>query len=279
MPNISLYCYIFLAKKNSFDIEETLKNFSEFGDEICCATTTFDPEIKRNPELEGDETLRILKDLQPTFPKLKIIETSISLKDNRFDGLLKTAAMKACSNSIRCIADADERFDARQRPLWDEFVKELEKKETPYDGFFIPVIDLFGDKDSIRADQDIGVKMRLHRSTVTSRGVPFHAERIDGYFNTSISDSTEAKRGDQLADFIPIVPNHYRLPMMSRFLARFPLVYHLGYLSLERRVKINNEFWREKWQDRSGHSENLVSDIRQFEGIPTIKHGLPLWTS
>ena len=210
---------------------------------------------------------------------LKVIVSDINpLKDNRFDGNLKTLAMKACSkDNLLVIADCDERFLLSQRPLWDSWGERLMAVQG-CDGLMIPVLDLYGSRDTIRADQAVGLKFRYHKHTVDRRGVPSYAERANGFLATSQSDTTEPlTRTGQLASFGSVVQNPVVLrPQMVQGLKDVPFVVHEGWLDLERRAKIGREWWKPRWEERSGKTEDVPLDKAPLLSYPVIKHNLNL---
>lgn len=271
---LSVYFSLFNATKRQFDLDGTIDNFTSFADEVVCATIPSE-----------DDTYDRLFAWQEKLGvgRFKVVMTDIKLSNNRFDGDLKTAALQACSKSTRdnpriyVIADADERFVMSNKPQWLEAAQRL-MTLPDVDGFFVPVLDLYGDKTKVRADQDIGCKFRMHKSTIVKRGVIPSAEYFDGHFNTALSDSTEPLNvyGD-LGRFAHIVGNPRSLnPYYAKSLTSVPYMFHEGYLDISRRVKLNNEFWREHWENRSGHTEKLVGHENELKNIMSVEHGLPL---
>ncbi len=261
----SIYCYLFNLRTYAFDYKEALTNFCAFADEVVCAT------IK-----DEDGSRYLLHELAKDLPNLKIVETDIQLTNNRFDGLLKTAALKATTHPIKIIADGDERFLLSQKALWQHHYDQL-MGISDIDGLYIPVLDLWGARDQIRAEVEIGQKFRIHKSTIVQRGVLPAAEMGGGRFDTSMSDSTEPLLANGgLGRFMSIVSRTNLMPMFSRTLAAFPYVVHEGYLSLENRAKINTDFWKPHWENRSGHEENVETNLARLQRVPTLAHGLPL---
>jgi hypothetical protein len=263
-PKFSLYFYLFNAEKYFPDFKETIDNFLSFADEVVCSTIPSE-----------DNTLEHLKAISSKNPNFKVIESDISLKDNRFDGKLKTVALEATTNPIKIIADADERFPLSTKSTWQSYANLLVQQR--FDGFLIPVIDVYGEISKVRRNHRIGQKFRMHKDTIKSRGVIPQAELGNGLFRTDQSDSTEPLNSyGQLGSFPSIVDDFELLPENTYTLKKYPYVVHYGYLDLEKRVKINGEFWDEKWSDRSGKKENVVTDIEVLKREPLIPHNLPL---
>ena len=262
----SIYFYYFNVIKMGYDYKATIQNFCEFADEVVCATIPSD-----------DGTLEALKEMQEQYPNFKIVESDIKLSDNRFDGKLKTVALKATTNPIKIIADGDERFLLWQRPLWEGLYDMLaEVRKDGVDGMMIPVVDLWGDRNRIRIDKQIGQKFRIHLDTIKSRGVIPEAEMADGFFDTTLSDSTEALDANgRLGRFMSIVPFNILHPLFSRQLVDFPYVIHEGYLDIGHRAKTIATFWKPHWEARSGHEEEVETDEGVLNSYPTIDHGIP----
>lgn len=263
---LSAYGYIFNATIRDFNIEDAVENFCSFFDEVVLAT------IKSE-----DDTKDRLSKLEKKYQNLKIVESDITTDDNRFDGKLKTVALQKCTNPIRVILDCDEKFLLSQKEIWHKCAEELIQRND-CDGFMIPVIDLWGNEKSIRANHPIGQKFRMHKDTIVRRGVIPQAELGNGRFLTSLSDSTEPLREDgNMGKFVSIVDVNFDLhPLFCSGLIRYPYVLHYGTIDFERRAKIGREFWAEKWSDRSGQTENVVTDKMSLEKEITIEHGLPI---
>lgn len=244
-----------------------MENFCSFFDEVICVTVQSE-----------DDTLERLKNLKSKYSNLIVIFSNTKiLGNNRFDGQLKTLALSACSNDIRVICDYDERFPLSQQNLWREYAAAL--AETPIaDGFFLPVIDLYKNEECIRADQNIGLKFRMHNKNIVQRGVIKSAELTNGFFDTSKSDSTEPLLSDGSLGrfFSPIQEPKDLSPLRAANLVHAPYVLHYGYLDLARRAKIGKEFWKQAWEERSGKTENVEINENNLASYPAIYHCLPL---
>ena len=256
---------IFNGTIMEYNIEDTLKNFTSFFDEVVVATVK-----------SKDDTRERLSKLENLYSNLKVVDTDVKIDgNNRFDGQLKTIAMNKCTNPIRCIADFDERFILSQRPIWDKAAERL--MQVPYlDGVLIPVLDLYKDKFSIRADQQIGQKFRLHKASVIERGVPRFAELGGGLFSASKSDSTDPLNSNKdLCNFCSLIDPIELNPVFAQNLKNFPFVVHLGVLDLARRIRINKEFWQKKWKEYDKEARVSI-DIRELDNKPSIKHNLDI---
>lgn len=267
MPKISSYGYLFNARKFSFDLDETIKNFTSFFDEVICVTVKSE-----------DDTYERLLQLEKRYLNFKVIFSDIQiLGNNRFDGQLKTLALQNCSHDLRVICDYDERFPLNQYNLWREMGEAL-LKASNVDGLLVPVLDLYSNIACIRADQNIGLKFRIHKRSIVKRGVLPSAELADGFFDTSKSDSTEPlKENGQLGNFASMVDPEYLNPLRASSLENIPHVFHLGYLDLERRLKISVEFWKKAWEERSNKPENIIVNKAELESYPMVYHNLSLF--
>lgn len=265
MVKSSIYFYLFNIKSVGFDYKEAIVNFCAFADEVVVAT------IK-----DEDDSFALLSSLQTDFPTLKVILSDIKLSDNRFDGKLKTAALKATTHPIKVIADADERFPLSQKSKWQKEY-EILMTQPAYDGFLVPSLDLWGDVNNIRLDKEIGQKFRVHKNTIVSRGVVPFAETENGHFDITKSDSTEPLNVDgQLGNFYTLLMGHQLYPIFAGELVEKPYVLHHGYVDLKKRAEKVNFFWKPHWEARSGKEESVVLDSKELTGFPTTPHNLPL---
>lgn len=262
---LSIYTYLFNSSK-AWDLDATVANFLSFADEVVIATLA---------DQEDDTLDRLLAHTTTSGDRLKVVVVPMDIKtNNRFDGDLKTAALQQCTHPIRIIADCDERFVPSQRPIWDNLAIRL--LSNPHmDGWLIPVIDMYGARHLVRADQSIGVKMRMHKDTVVRRGVPRFAERGGGLIDTSQSDTTEALLADgNLARFGAAHPQHLLHPSTCAMLDAF--VWHEGFLNLSRRAELGRTFWKRHWELRSGHDEKVATSLGELLDVPTVPHNLPI---
>lgn len=271
---LSSYGFLFAARKNDFDLDGMIANFTAFFDEVVIATIPYD-----------DDTHQRLLDWEAKLNgQLKVVMTTIDIaKTNRWDGELKTAALQACSPSSKedprayILMDGDERVALSNKPKWIEAAEHLFR--FPHDGWLVPVLDLYQDEHHIRADQSVGVKFRMHKDGVVKRGVLPDAEMgFNNLFDATRSDSTEPITAlGHLAKFYPIVRNQYHLwPQDTVNLNEYPYVLHLGFLDAERRAKLNREFWRGHWKSRSGQEPNMVYDAEQLRSLKLVEHKVAL---
>lgn len=261
----SIYFHLFNAIENSFQYKEAIDNFLSFADEVVCATMP-----------SRDETLEELKKIAAAHSNFKLVETNINITDNRFDGKLKTAALEKTTHPIKIIADADERFVLSGKDQWQYYATLLLQQR--YDGFLIPVVDLWGDELKIRRSKDIGQKFRMHKGTIVSRGVIPQAELGNGLFDPTISDNTEPlNQNGQLGLFGSIIDSFQLKAENAWMLGKtIPYVLHYGYLDFQKRVDLNKAFWDDKWKSYSGKKQNVTTDIETLKAEKTITHRLVL---
>lgn len=266
---LSCYTYLFRATQAGFDLDGAIENFAAFFDEVSIATVP----------LEGDDTYERLFAWQTKLgsARLKVHLCKVPIEgNNRFDGQLKTLAMEGCTHDVRIIADCDERFVLAQRPAWDALAEQLLSNQH-LDGWSIPVVDLYGGTEYIRANEPLGLKFRMHKRTVTRRGVPAFAEKGGGLFDTSRSDSTEPLTASgALASFICPYPMHVLHPTACRLLEGSCYVVHHGFVNLQKRADLGRTFWKHHWEARSGRTENVATTVNELADVPLMKHGLTI---
>ena len=256
----SIYISAFNLIKNSFPYLKNLYLACKFADEVIVVVNK-----------SVDETLDLIKSYCNKYNNLKIIETNFDYNDIKFDGACKNMALQATTQKVKIQLDLDEYIPLSQKNKWLEYADKL--LNTNYECLMIPSIDLFGNKDYIRSDQNIGIKFRMHKIGL-KRGVWKYAW-IDNKINTSKSDSCELlNSNDDLVNSIHIVPQRLLNPIFSFELNNHIFTIHEGYLDFKYRVNINKNFWKEKWEQRSGHPENVITEIEALKMYPTIKHNL-----
>lgn len=272
--NFSIYSSLYKIKQFSLDLNWIIKNWVNFLEgrgEIVIAVN--------DPDGNDPETMDAIQEIVDRYywTEFKIIRTKISYSDNEFDGKLKNAALQKCDNRfpLKIQMDADEIFPEFSRPAWDEVGEKL--MNSLYEAAFVPSIDLYGSKYKIRKNHQIGSKWRIHKNGL-KRGVWRRARLENGIFNTEMSDSCELLTLDnELVNPIQLVPRDCLNPESAGRLAEFLYTFHLGYLALDRRAQLNKNWWSEKWSDRSGKKENVVTSLKKLKDEPVIPHNLPIW--
>ena len=259
---LSVYTTLFNVIKNSFPWEDNVENFTKFADEVVIAVNKSE-----------DDTLSIVNFFAKDHPNVKVVETNYKYDNIAFDGLVKDAALQATTQPVCIQMDADETFVHSQKPKWEYYAKEL--LNSSFDCYMVPSIDLYGSIDKIRANQRIGLKFRMHKRGL-KRGIwkaAWRGEKID----TGMSDTTELiNQNNDLCNATSIVPEQSLFPIFNSELNKYIYTVHLGFLSFDHRISINKSLWAAHWELRSGHKENVATDLFSLENVPTIKHNLIL---
>lgn len=258
MSNFSIYCAGYNLIKNSFDIDESLRNFCSFADEVVLATTVF----------TEDESIELLKSKLKEYPNLRLVITDFSFDNYAFDGLIKNAALQETSKKFKICLDLDERIPLYQKDLWEECSKVLDEKGV--DSFLIPSINLCGD---VKHYKDIGYKWYLHKSGL-KRGIVSFAKLDNGKIDIKRSDTCELLLpNDELVSNILRFPNSIE----QLYSNRIPFIFHLWGVNIKQRI-IQNKFWKPVWENRSGAPiDNVLENELDIASIPIYNHQLRLW--
>jgi len=262
----SIYTSLYHIEKHNFPWRQSLENFVQF--------TGPEGELVIAVNKSEDDTLQIIKDFAADKLTVKIIETSFKYDDIEMDGKIKNAALQETTKPVKIQMDADEIIPLSQKPKWEKYGRAL--LENPrIDCWMVPTLDIHGSMEKIRSDTQIGQKFRMHKEGF-SRGVIRYA-RMGNKIDTSRSDTCELidSYGD-LARCISLVNPMVLNPMFADMLNDYIFTVHLGYLSFEHRININNKLWKGHWELRSGHQENVAIHENQLANIPTIFHNLPI---
>lgn len=259
--NLSAYISLFNVTKNSFPWQESLDSAAAFCEEVVIAINQSE-----------DDTVAVIRAWAADKPHVKIVETSFAYTDIEFDGKVKNAALQACTGDVLIQLDADEVLLLKQKPRWVAHARQLLNLNV--DCYMIPSVDLYGDRSRMRK-QPIGVKFRMHKKGLR-RGVWERAWRGDK-IDTSMSDTCELlNQQGHLVRCLPVAPDFVLQPQFASQLDNYLYTIHLGYLSLEHRANINKVIWADHWRLRSGHEENVETEVDKLAAEPTIPHGLKL---
>ena len=266
--SFSIYTCAFKLEENDFDWEDAIDNFTAFADEVVVAI------------LSGDTVTRDL--IKSKNRKVRVVDTPYTLEDPLAVGKLKNAALQNCFGQRQIGLDMDERIPLGQKTVWENLATNTIDRGG-IDSILLPTIDLWGDVKTIKNDfkQYNGkFKWYLHRYGLKRGVVNFAKIGVDQIDNTK-SDTCELL--DQAGDLTHAAQvwdaSIKDIPTYLDFLKKSGLyVFHLGYANLERRHKLNNEFWegyklkRCKGLEKSG----VITDMEELE-VETVEHGLPLW--
>jgi hypothetical protein len=256
---ISLASSAFNIESNDFDIQSAIKNWELHVDEIVISTIPSD-----------DNSLNILKSLKCSKP-IKIIEEDFSLEDPEFDGKLKNSAHQNCSNEIIIQCDLDERLGGDPQ-LWRDYSESLLNSKD-LKALLLPVIDLYG---SYYEYSSINKKWYMAKREGTKRGVVSFARKEDGKIDIEKSDTCELlDENDNLVPYIDIC-DQYNIDPLKYCQSHNPFIWHLGYIDIDRRSKINS-WWKPHWESRKGESvEDIKISQKDLEQVETHKHNIQI---
>lgn len=259
--DLSIYISLFNITKHSFPWQESLDNAAAFAEEVVVAINTSE-----------DDTFEVISSWAADKPHVKIIKTAFAYDDIEFDGKVKNAALQVCTKDILIQMDADEIIPLGQKKRWVAFANKLYLSNI--ECYMIPSVDLYGSRDDIR-NIPIGNKFRMHKQGFR-RGV-WAGGRLGDKIDTSKSDTCELINDkDHLVRCAHIVPEFALQPRFCAILDDYIYTVHLGYLSLQHRANINKALWADHWRLRSGHEENVETDVDKLAAEPIIKHNLRL---
>lgn len=254
---LSLYSSLFNIENGLFSWKDSLESYLLFFDEVIIATTT---DCK-------DNTVQILSDYVQNKSKIKLVITNISFEDYSYDGLLKNAALQACSNNYCCLLDFDEFIPLSSKDLWVRAIDIMESYNT--DGLLIPSVNLCG---SLLTYSTIGYKFYLHKKLGMKRGIWNRAKLPNGKMDIKLSDSTELLRLDgELAQCLPLSNKIEDIRG-----GRVPFVFHKWAVDFDTRIG-QNLAWKQTWNNRAGYEvSDIVLDKAELEKIPVYDHNLSL---
>ena len=265
----SIYSSAFNLVKNNFDYKEAVDNFCKFAEEVVIAVNTSE-----------DNTLEALQSLSSEYDNLKIISTDLSYEDPFVDGKIKNEALQATTQEFKIGLDMDERIPSYSKYSWINLASTLRFSNT--NGYLIPSINLWGDKESIRWDNKENIKFKwyLHKSGLY-RGTHKEAIKDDGHVDIEKSDTCDLI--DSEGNLVQC--DHYfdsdvdTLQKYKIFLKANPIyVFHLGCLDFDKKVQLNKNFWKKHWELEAGREvNNIATDVKEFKKFQTQKHELELW--
>lgn len=259
---ISIYVSAFNLVDNKFNYKRNLTKFSKFADEVVIAVNT-----------SKDGTLEELTEYSKKFDNVIIISTAFSYDDIGFDGKIKNAALQATTGDIKIQMDFDEYIPLSQKSKWVALSEQL--LASPYDGLMVATIDLWGDKNKIRANHNVGLKFRIHKAGL-HRGIWYRA-RVNDKINTSMSDTCELLDSNgELANCVTLYESTHLMPILVSMLNKSIFTVHEGYLNFPARVDLSRKFWKKHWDMRSGEDEKVPMHLSDLTKEPTISHNLEL---
>lgn len=256
---ISLASSAFNIESNDFDIESAIKNWEMYVDEIVISTIPSE-----------DNSLEILKKIKSSKP-IKIVEEEFSLEDPEFDGKLKNSAHQNCSHEVVIQCDLDERLGGNPSAWLSYSESLLNSKDIK--ALFLPVVDLHGSYYQYSA---INKKWYMSKKEGTKRGVVSFARKEDGKIDIEKSDTCELlDENDNLVPSIDIC-HHYKIDPLRYCQLHNPFIWHLGYIDIDRRSKINS-WWKPHWENRKGENiEEAEISKKNLESRKTFPHNIQI---
>lgn len=268
-----IYSSAFNIIRGKFEYLSSVDNFCKFADKVVIACNT-----------STDGTLSELHRATKDYHNLYIIESDISYDDPLLDGKVKNVALHAAeslfTDDTLIGLDLDEKIPLSQKDTWRNLSNYLFPE---YDSIFIPSINLWGDYESVRWDEE---KNRAYKWYMHGRGfnrAPYwKGLKEDGKLNIEVSDGTELVAIDgNLTKSIKIDQHLDKITTHKRYFEsldsnNLPYVIHEGYLSFSSRISRNFAFWSEQWSKCSGTDVKIPMNEGELSKYPTVKHGLKL---
>jgi len=259
---ISLATSAFNIVKNKFDIEDAISNWSNYVDEIVIGT--IDSE---------DDTLEVLGQIRDSLDiPIKIIKNYFDTSNPDFDGRIKDSAHQAASHEVVAQIDLDERMGGNPE-IWRNLAQQLVENKYSVQSIMMPSVDLW---ESYFTCSDINFKWYLSIKEGTHRGVVKFAQTENGFDGTK-SDSCEIlDENDDLVSSVNSVERSSFQDPLSYCQAHMPFVWHLGYLDLDRRVDINKNLWKDRWDKCIEGGSDVITNKRDLEKKEIFEHNIQL---
>lgn len=258
----SIYSTAWNICKYSFDYKDALNNWSIFADEIVISVG-----------ISEDNTYEALESYSKErgFP-VKLIRTFFDFKADPFAyGKTENEALQNCTGDILIQQNLDERFFANKEKL-NNLSKLL--LENDIDAFWIPTIDLYGDKEKYLS---INKKWYLHKRGFFRGPVNFGI-KSDGRpnYNSTSTDELCTKEGN-LVKAISLIDD-YSIENIRYYVKNgYPISYHVGYLNFSDRLD-RSIWWKNFWNMATNNDPNShPTSIEEIANRQTKKHELPLW--
>lgn len=272
----SIYSSLFNLESLKFPWKESIENWVKFlngsGEIILVLNKSND-----NSEKILSDYIELLNfQYGYLFTKIKIIKTEFEYSNPEFDGQIKNAGYKACTQPITILLDLDEVLALYSQRSWIILARNL-LQLNEIDGYIIPSINLC---KSWKEYKDIGQKFYMIKNKpYIHRGVVNFARKEDGSIDVSKSDTTEPCMEDgSLIKCIPILPSelpdYMKLSLIKNGAC---FVFHRGWEFLDHREQIN-KFWKAHWENRAKHEINdIMLNIDDLKKINTRPHDLLHW--
>ena len=249
---LNLYTSAFNLGSGFFSIEDALKNWLKFFDEVVIATMPCE-----------DNTAEILRGVESD--RVKIFTMDISTEDILYDGKLKNFALQNCTGDILWQLDLDERISGDPK-LVRRVSEDLLNSND--ESLWIDCINLWGDEDHYK---NFSGKWYCHKRGFFRGPVKF-AVREDNTVNTASSD------GCELIDSNGNLVQTYHLRCGRNIIeyieGGFPIIVHYGWVNKENRLKLN-QWWRDRWENLNGSDRgDIILTDEEFSGQKIYKHDI-----
>lgn len=264
---IDFYTSAFNVIKNNFDYKSAIENWIKISNRISIAINTSE-----------DNTFEAFEELYEKYPKqISIFKTDISYDDPDFDGKIKNLALQDCKTEVVLGLDLDERIPTHLNHRFQLYAECLKDDDT-FGCYMLPSIDIYKD---INHFSKIGHKWYLHKRNGCYRGTVYFAKNKDGTHDIAKSDSCELidKHGNLInSRYFPShnprinTPNEQLKNILQNHI---PYVIHLGYLDLQKRYELNQNFWSKQWEVESGKSQTMDT-WEELNSRPIYEHNLKL---
>lgn len=264
----SIYTTLYNLKNGFIDWKSALDNFTSFADEVVVGIFSSDIRtsnlincyVRSNERIKSGEC------------KIKLVNSESTLEDLDFDGKLKNAALKRCTQPYCILLDADERIDVKDKFNWQIWADYLFRSPS-VDALLIPVFDLY---NSDKEYKSVGTKWYLHKNLpYLHRGIVNFAKKENGKVDTNKSDTCELLSFDDKLCGASLITGNLTPSYIQA--NNIPKVWHLGWLDKEKRLK-SNAFWQPIWNNRAGEEvKNIIHSKERLDRIEYWPHKLKLW--
>jgi hypothetical protein len=268
---IGIYTTAFNIIKNNFDYQEAFSNWLVYADYISIAVNTSEDQT-------AQEIWKLICDINGAFsnkPKINLVLTNFSYDDPLCYGKIENAALQGLAEFkdvdlyIQQNLDERIRFDKNKAENLYQLLKDSGAK-----AFFIPTIDLYGNKESY---VNINRKWYWHLSGCFRGPVKFGLKQ-DGHpdYNKTSTDELIDEKGN-LVPTISLIDDLSIDNLRQYVYNGYPISYHLGFLNLTDRAE-RAKWWKEFWEKATnGDKNNHITDVNELLKRETKKHNLPLW--
>lgn len=275
---LSAYCIIRDGIKYKFPYQQCIKAALKVCDEFVMVDGG-----------STDGTFEDLQKLSKAESRLRVLQHTWDFNSPMMMGEEKTYAKQQCNGDYTIHLDADE-IIVENHPGQ---IRKLLKSNKNVHIFDFPVINLYGDKETVRFD-DACVKWRIFKNIPeiihTAHGAAriFDAEKMCVTFNKKVSDGCEMCHKDTLeiyphSSILPPVAhqvheqirklylNQQEIPsnlieqyknILEQIVDKMPFVIHCSWLDLETKTD-RGEMWEQTWHGRNTWSHGTRQDVTE----------------